>query len=254
MSHVGTNFVSDRFQQFCKAISIEQAVSLVYHHQSNEQVEACIKFIKHTFRKCTDLGRDINMALLQIHTMPLSHGLPSPVTLMFNRHVCGIMPVLDCKPIMQDCNNEHHSKLVDRQQKNSNDASPIFACIPLGSTVVVQQEDGRPWTHEMVVGTGDHNHHDRSCTIQITTNGRCIICNRWHIKPTSIMTDTYLQYHATKQSNTRTDPLLDILNNINKNPTAYTTVQTPSSNNISGQYNEQPSSMSKRGGKRQRTI
>ena len=59
------------------------------------------------------------------------------------------------------------------------------------------------------------------------------------------MADTYLQYHSTKQSNTRTDPLADILNNINKIPTAYTTVQTPSSNNISGQYNEQPSSSKK---------
>ena len=48
MSDAGTNFVSDRFQQFCKTINIEQAVSLVYHHQSNGQVEACIKFIKCT--------------------------------------------------------------------------------------------------------------------------------------------------------------------------------------------------------------
>ena len=46
MSEVGTNFVSDRFQQFCKTINVEQAVSLAYHHQSKGQVEACIKFIK----------------------------------------------------------------------------------------------------------------------------------------------------------------------------------------------------------------
>ena len=50
MSDVGTNLVSDRFQQFCKTINIEQAVASAYHHQSNEQVKACIKFIKHTFK------------------------------------------------------------------------------------------------------------------------------------------------------------------------------------------------------------
>ena len=33
MSDAGTNFVSDRFWKFCKAINIEQATSLVYHHQ-----------------------------------------------------------------------------------------------------------------------------------------------------------------------------------------------------------------------------
>ena len=87
MSDAGTNFISDRFWQFCMTINIEQAVSSVYHHQSNGQVEACIKFIKCTFKKCADLGRDINMALLQIHTMPLGQGLPSPATLMFNRQV-----------------------------------------------------------------------------------------------------------------------------------------------------------------------
>ena len=31
MSDVGTNFVSDMLQQFCKSINIEQAVSLAHH-------------------------------------------------------------------------------------------------------------------------------------------------------------------------------------------------------------------------------
>ena len=85
MSDAGTNFFSDRFQQFCKTINVEQAVSLAYHHQSNGCVEACIKFIKCTFKKCANLGRDINIALLQICTMPLGPGFLSPATLMFNR-------------------------------------------------------------------------------------------------------------------------------------------------------------------------
>ena len=42
-----------------------------------------------------------------------------------------------------------------------------------------------------------------------------------------------------KQSHTRTDPLTDILNNINKNPTAYVTAHASSKNNHSGQCHEQ---------------
>ena len=118
------------------------------------------------------------MALLHICTTPLGQGLPSPATLMFSRQVQGIMPVLDCKPIRQDCDDDHHNKLVDRQQKNDNDASPVLACIPIGSTVAAQWEDGRPWTHGTIVGTGKQNHHDRSYTIQLTTNGRHITSNR----------------------------------------------------------------------------
>ena len=59
------------------------------------------------------------------------------------------------------------------------------------------------------------------------------------------MVDTYLQYQSTKQSYTRTDPLTDILENINKNPTAYATVQTPIINNISEQCNDQSNNSQK---------
>ena len=62
---------------------------------------------------------------------------------------------------------------------------------------------------------------------------------------TSITADTHLQYQSTKQSNTRTDPLADILSNINKNPTAYATVQTPNINYSGGQYNKQSNSSQK---------
>ena len=64
MSDTGTNFVSDKFRRFCSSINIKQAVSSAYHHQSNTQVEACIKLIKHTFKNVPISGRDINMALL----------------------------------------------------------------------------------------------------------------------------------------------------------------------------------------------
>ena len=43
----------------------------------------------------------------------------------------------------------------------------------------------------------------------------------------SVTADTYMQYHATKQQNARTAPLVEILNNITKHPAAYTTRQTP---------------------------
>ena len=221
MSDTGTNFISDMFQQFCKSINVEQAVLSAYHYKSNGQVEACIKFIKCTFKKCSQLGRDINMALLQNYTTLLGQGLPSPATLMFNRQVCGIMPVLDCKPIAQDCDDDHHKKLTHRQQKNNNDASPVFVCIPVGSAVAVQQEDGGPWTHGTIVRTGNQNHHNRSYTIQPTTNGRCITCNGQHIKPIIVTADVYLQDQSNKNSNVRTDPLVEILNNINKNPAVY---------------------------------
>ena len=50
MSDAGSNFVSEKFRSFCGSLNIQQAVSPLYHHQSNIQLEACIKFIKFTIK------------------------------------------------------------------------------------------------------------------------------------------------------------------------------------------------------------
>ena len=68
------------------------------------------------------------------------------------------MPVVDQKPIGKDCDDDHQTKLVERQRKNDNDTSPVFSNIPIGPAVAVQHEDSSPWTHGMVVGKGNHNH------------------------------------------------------------------------------------------------
>ena len=56
------------------------------------------------------------------------------------------------------------------------------------------------------------------------------------INHTSITADTYLQY--TKQHCTRSNPLADILNSINKILTAHVNVQTNSSDNQNEQYEQ----------------
>ena len=80
------------------------------------------------------------MVLLQIRTKPLGQGLPSPATLLFNHPVCGLMTVIDRKPISIDNDDEH---LIHRQGKNdlNNDTSRNFVSIPIESTVAVQQDD-----------------------------------------------------------------------------------------------------------------
>ena len=40
MSGADTNFVSDKFRKFCSRLNIKQAVSSVYHHQSNGWVKS----------------------------------------------------------------------------------------------------------------------------------------------------------------------------------------------------------------------
>ena len=92
MSDAGSNFISEKLKNFCNSLNIKQAVFSSYHHQSNGEVEAFIKFIKHTIKRCSDSSGDIHMAMLQLRTTPLGQGLPSPAMLLFNHPVRGIIP------------------------------------------------------------------------------------------------------------------------------------------------------------------
>ena len=118
MSDADSNFISEKFRNFCNSLNIEHAVSSSYHHQSNGQVKACIKFIKHTMKKCFNSGGDVHIALLQIRTTPLGQGLPSPATLLLNCLGRGIMPIMDRPLINTDNDEEHHKPLVNRQCRN----------------------------------------------------------------------------------------------------------------------------------------
>ena len=87
VSDAGMNFISDHFKQFCGQLSLEQAITSSFHHQSNGQVEACIKFVKNTIKKGFDNDNDINLVLLQIALMPISAGILSLATHLFNRPI-----------------------------------------------------------------------------------------------------------------------------------------------------------------------
>ena len=82
------------------------------------------------------------------------------------------MLILSRLLISPNNNDEHYEALVERQtKKDKNHDNPRkYNFIPMGSTVAVQLEDGGPWTHGIVAGKGDHDHHNISyiiCIIKI---------------------------------------------------------------------------------------
>ena len=81
------SFASDTFSQFIRQMNIEQAIT------SSKQWpgEVCIKFIKCIIKKGFDNNNDVNLALLQIRSMPKGPGLPSPVMLLLNRPIRGLL-------------------------------------------------------------------------------------------------------------------------------------------------------------------
>ena len=140
MSDSGSNLISDKFKTFCKSLNIEQSFLSSYHHQSNGQVEAWIKFIKCTLKKCFDSRVDPYIVLLQIHMTPLGQGLSSPATMLFTHLIRGIMPIINRPPVGKDNDQEHYEVIIKRQMKDdkTKDTPKVYVSISIGCTVVVQ--------------------------------------------------------------------------------------------------------------------
>ena len=105
-----------------------------------------------------------------------------------------------------------------------------------------------PWT---IVGKGDHNHHDQSNIIHITTTGKRITCKIHHIRLTTITADEYICYQTTKHANRQTDPLDAILEHIRNNPKSYSnrTIQSNINNTHNTHDEHQPKVTSQKGGR-----
>ena len=87
VSDAGTNFMSEKFKEFHSKMNIQQSITSSYHHQSNGVVEACIKCVMCTIKKCLNTNQDISLALLQIQSTPVGAGLPSHATILCNRPI-----------------------------------------------------------------------------------------------------------------------------------------------------------------------
>ena len=140
MSDSGCNFISDKFKTFYKNLNIERVFSSSYHHKSNGQVGACIKFIKHTLKKYFGSRVDPCTALLQIFMTPLGQGISCPATMLFNYLNRCKMPIINSPLVGIDNDQEHYEVILKGQIKDdkSKDTPIIYVSIPIGSTVVIQ--------------------------------------------------------------------------------------------------------------------
>ena len=91
--------------------------------------------------------------------------------------------------------NNHDSKLANKAQPE------IF---PIGSLVMVQKEDGGPWTHGTIINHNKEDHHMQSYRIKLSLSGCVVTRNMKHIRKTSIMLWMYRKIEKIKQ--TENDP------------------------------------------------
>ena len=88
-----------------------------YHHQSNRQGEACIKFVNCTIKNALTLI-DIYLALSHIHSVLIGAGLLSLPVMLFNRPIRGLLPQLSRDTINVGKDDILKKALETQQKKN----------------------------------------------------------------------------------------------------------------------------------------
>ena len=96
---------------------------------------------------------------------PIGTGLHCPVTLLFSRSIR--IPRINKDQINFNADDEHCEALMTCQDKyiQGNDTNKDSFSLPIGLTVVVQCEDGGPWTHGIVKETNGTDHQRMSYII-----------------------------------------------------------------------------------------
>ena len=79
-------------------------------------MEACIKFVKCTIKKCGLTNNDVHFVFLQIRSAPVGVGLSSLAIMLFNRSIRALLLQPGSEPININNDNEYYKGLTSRQE------------------------------------------------------------------------------------------------------------------------------------------
>ena len=210
MLDAGTHFISKKIENICRWLSIHHAVSSSYNHQSNRQAEACIKFVKWTFKNVLR----IMLTYMWLYCSPNQYQwLPSPATILSKRPTKGVLPKFYRQQVL--CNNDENNliALLERQSQKSQDkdTDKNIPFLYTGLTVAVQREDGWSWMHGMIIEQRRDGQSGRYYTVWVTKMNCAITRTKRHIKPTNTAAVDYSWNESTKANQT---PAADRLNEL----------------------------------------
>ena len=125
----------------------------------------------------------MNLALVQIRSIPTGPWLPSPSMLLFNRLIKGLLPQMNRKPIIINYDDVQYEVLKachDIYVKN-NEAHKDSLSFPIASTVPMQHVMAGSWTHIFIKAFNSSDHRGRSYMVRVKKTCRLITWNMRHI-------------------------------------------------------------------------
>lgn len=190
VSDHGTQYTSDRFQQFCMQYNIMHSPATPHSQWQNGRCENTIGKLKNLMEKTKDAA--IDDILLAIRDTPLDHQTPSPFELMFKRKVKTDLPSIPVGLLDTSVSERAGMRSVkhaDRKNENRVDFKQLEEDQPVMFLKTPTDKKGK-W-HS---GTIQSKDGERSYTVTDDKTGTQYSRNRVHLKP--IPTETRSQDQA----------------------------------------------------------
>ena len=179
ISDNGPQYDSHEFKEFAQEWGFQHVTSSPHYPQANGFVERNVQTVKNIIKKCRKSKSNFQMALLCLRTTPISHKIPAPAKLVFNRDVLGNLPIKLQNSI--ENKEEIYDELVQRQrvQKDYYDRGAIEkAPLVPGQSVMVQNAQSGRWQSGVVK---DKHEAPRSYIVQ-TQSGSVLRRNARHLR------------------------------------------------------------------------
>ena len=119
VSDGGTQFTSQKFQDFTRTWGIHHKVTSPTNAQSNGQAECFVQIIKNSLSKAIEGGEDLHLAILAYATTPLNHSLPSPAELLNSRKI-------QMHPTGSDQTAKSHPQVQEHNAKTKMATNKLF--------------------------------------------------------------------------------------------------------------------------------
>ena len=113
----GCNFVSCKFETFCKDLGISLNFSSGYHHPAN-QAEHAMCTVKDLMKHCNSVGVHWCIALLEFLCTPGPDGCS--LSELLGRQFCGILPMIDTNTV----NSDKFAVRKDKEKEKFDDKHP----------------------------------------------------------------------------------------------------------------------------------
>ena len=146
----GPCYDSAEFRKFSEKYGFRHTTSSPHFPQSNGLAERLVGIVKSTLKKCDMSKTDPTLAMLFLRTTPISHTLPSPAELLYNRQLKSVLPSVKHQ-LEHETTREKLKHRQEKQRYYYDEGTHELSNLKPGDSVMLQSANDLSWKPATVV-------------------------------------------------------------------------------------------------------